>query len=55
MAAIPAEFHEEAQNLRRNWVTRNRQLLQERLFHNHHTASTALSSILRNSGNPPNS
>lgn len=50
MAAIPPEFAEEAQNLRRNWVTRNRQLLQERLFQNHHTASTALSSILRNSG-----
>jgi len=49
MAAIPPEFAEEAQNLRRGWENRNRQLLQERFLHGH-TSSTTLSSILRNSG-----
>lgn len=50
IAALPPELAVEAQSLRREWETRNRQLLQDRFLHSHHSASTTLSSILRNSG-----
>jgi hypothetical protein len=50
IAVLPPDLASEAQNLRREWETRNRQMLQDRFFsHTNHTTTT-LSSILRNSG-----
>lgn len=50
ISVLPPELAAEAQNLRREWEARNRQLMQER-FINHVTNNTsALSSILRTSG-----
>lgn len=46
---MPPELAAEAQNLRRDWEARNRQLMQER-FLNQLQTNTALSSILRHSG-----
>lgn len=46
---LPPELAAEAQNLRRDWEARNRQLMQER-FLNQLQTNTALSSILRHSG-----
>lgn len=51
IAVLPPELAVEAQNLRREWETRNRQLLQDRFIHHSHGPTSAtLSSILRNSG-----
>lgn len=49
IAALPPDLATEAQNLRREWESRNRQFLQDRLFSHGH-GGTTLSSILRNSG-----
>lgn len=49
IAALPADLAAEAQSLRREWETRNRQFLQDRLFSHGHSGTT-LSSILRGSG-----
>jgi len=54
IAVLPPDLASEAQNLRREWETRNRQLLQDRFFSHSNHASTTLSSILRNSGIPRN-
>ncbi|XP_021962373.1 E3 ubiquitin-protein ligase HUWE1 isoform X3 [Folsomia candida] len=50
IAVLPADLATEAQGLRREWESRNRQLLHERFFSHGYTAGSALSSILRNSG-----
>lgn len=51
IAVLPPDLATEAQSLRREWESRNRQLLHERFFtHGGYSAGTALSSILRNSG-----
>lgn len=49
ISVLPPELAAEAQNLRRDWEARNRQLMQER-FLNQLQTNTALSSILRHSG-----
>lgn len=49
IAALPPEIAQEAQSLRREWETRNRQLMQDRFFSHVSHNNTALSSILRNS------
>jgi E3 ubiquitin-protein ligase HUWE1 len=48
---LPPELAAEAQNLRRDWEARNRQMMQERFFSHVGHGSSALSSILRNPGN----
>ncbi|XP_068082120.1 E3 ubiquitin-protein ligase HUWE1 [Anabrus simplex] len=50
ISVLPPDLAEEAQNLRREWEARNRQLMQERFFSHVTHNSSALSSILRNSG-----
>ncbi|CAD6224794.1 GSCOCG00005556001-RA-CDS [Cotesia congregata] len=50
MSVLPPDLAEEAQNLRRQWEARNRHLMQERFLNHVSQGSTALSSILRNSG-----
>lgn len=50
IAALPPDLAAEAQSLRREWESRNRQFLQDRLFSHGHHPGTTLSSILRNSG-----
>lgn len=51
IAVLPPDLASEAQNLRREWESRNRQMLHERFFTHGYSAGSALSSILRNSGN----
>ena len=49
ISVLPPDLAQEAQNLRREWEARNRQLMQERLFgHVSHTSGAL--SILRSSG-----
>jgi hypothetical protein len=50
ISVLPPDLAQEAQNLRREWEARNRQLMQERLFGHVSQSSSALSSILRSSG-----
>jgi E3 ubiquitin-protein ligase HUWE1 len=50
MAVLPPELAAEAQNLRREWEARNRQLMADRFFtHVGNSGANALSSIIRNS------
>ena len=50
MAALPPDLAAEAQNLRREWEARNRQLMADRFFtHVGNSGANALSSIIRNS------
>ncbi|XP_032797159.2 LOW QUALITY PROTEIN: E3 ubiquitin-protein ligase HUWE1 [Daphnia magna] len=50
MAVLPPELAAEAQNLRREWEARNRQLMTDRFFtHVGNSGANALSSIIRNS------
>lgn len=49
ISVLPPDLAQEAQNLRREWEARNRQLMQERLFGHVSQSSSALSSILRSS------
>ncbi|KAG8260860.1 E3 ubiquitin-protein ligase huwe1, variant 2 [Homalodisca vitripennis] len=53
ISVLPPDLAAEAQNLRREWEARNRQLMQER-FLSHVTHTSALSSILRHSSTPRN-
>jgi len=54
ISVLPPELAAEAQNLRREWEARNRQLMQER-FLSHVTHNTSvLSSILRHTSTPRN-
>jgi E3 ubiquitin-protein ligase HUWE1 len=51
IAVLPPELAAEAQNLRREWESRNRQLLQDRFIHGSNAVTSAtFTSILRNSG-----
>lgn len=50
ISVLPPDLAQEAQNLRREWEARNRQLMQERFFSHVSHNSSALSSILRNAG-----
>lgn len=47
MAVLPPDLAAEAQNLRREWEARNRQLMADRFFTN--SGANALSSIIRSS------
>ncbi|RZF32790.1 hypothetical protein LSTR_LSTR011436 [Laodelphax striatellus] len=49
ISVLPPELAAEAQNLRREWEARNRQLVQERFLNHVTNSSNSLSSILRNS------
>ena len=50
MAVLPPELAAEAQNLRREWEARNRQLMADRFFtHVGNSGNNALSSIIRSS------
>uniref|UniRef100_A0A1B6DRZ8 HECT-type E3 ubiquitin transferase n=1 Tax=Clastoptera arizonana TaxID=38151 RepID=A0A1B6DRZ8_9HEMI len=49
ISVLPPELAAEAQNLRREWEARNRQLMQERFISHVTNSTTALSSILRTS------
>lgn len=50
MAVLPPDLAAEAQNLRREWEARNRQLMADRFFtHVGNSGANALSSIIRNS------
>lgn len=49
MSVLPPEIVAEAQNLRREWEARNRQLMQERFLSHVTHNTTTLSSILRTS------
>ncbi|GLH08141.1 uncharacterized protein GBIM_13439 [Gryllus bimaculatus] len=50
ISVLPPDLAQEAQNLRREWEARNRQLMQERFFSHVSHNNSALSSILRNTG-----
>ncbi|XP_048511685.1 E3 ubiquitin-protein ligase HUWE1 isoform X4 [Athalia rosae] len=50
ISVLPPDLAQEAQSLRRDWEARNRQMIQERFLSQVSQSSTALSSILRNSG-----
>ncbi|XP_034939530.1 E3 ubiquitin-protein ligase HUWE1 isoform X2 [Chelonus insularis] len=50
MSVLPPDLAEEAQTLRRQWEARNRHIMQARFLSHVNHGSTALSSILRNSG-----
>ncbi|XP_071445079.1 E3 ubiquitin-protein ligase HUWE1 isoform X2 [Hetaerina americana] len=50
ISALSPELAAEAANLRREWESRNRQMMQERFFSQVDHNNTALSSILRNTG-----
>lgn len=49
ISVLPPELAAEAQNLRREWEARNRQLMQERFLSHVSHSTSALSSILRTS------
>lgn len=50
ISVLPPELAAEAQNLRRDWESRNRQLMQERFLNQIGHSTTTLSSILRSRG-----
>ncbi|XP_046406854.1 E3 ubiquitin-protein ligase HUWE1 isoform X2 [Ischnura elegans] len=50
ISALSPELAAEAANLRREWETRNRQMMQERFFSHVNPNNSALTSILRNTG-----
>ncbi|XP_058791372.1 E3 ubiquitin-protein ligase HUWE1 isoform X2 [Phymastichus coffea] len=50
ISVLPPDLAQEAQNLRREWETRNRMMMQERFLNHVGQGNATLSSILRNSG-----
>ncbi|KAJ8683247.1 hypothetical protein QAD02_019039 [Eretmocerus hayati] len=53
ISVLPPDLAQEAQNLRREWETRNRHMMQERFLSHVSQSNATLSSILRNSRRGP--